>query len=65
MQSNKSEKTQKNIRELQKIRKNIRIKIRTTTDACEKRIFKDRTTRFKYQGIQFLGMMAQTTAEIF
>ena len=32
----------KDIRELQKIRKNLRIKIRNTADACEKRILKDR-----------------------
>ena len=32
----------KDIRELQKIRKNSRIKIRNTADACEKRILKDR-----------------------
>ena len=32
----------KDIRELQKIRKNLRIKIRNKTDACEKRILKDR-----------------------
>ena len=34
--------TRKDIRELQKIRKNLRIKIRNKTDACEKRILKDR-----------------------
>ena len=32
----------KDIRELQKIRKNLRITIRNLTDACEKRILKDR-----------------------
>ena len=35
------------IRELQKIRKNLRIKIRNTTDACEKRILKDRLKLLK------------------
>ena len=34
--------TRKDIRELQKIRKNLRIKIRNKTGACEKRILKDR-----------------------
>ena len=37
----------KDIRELQKIRKNLRIKIRNTTDACEKRILKDRLKLLK------------------
>ena len=37
----------KDVRELQKIRKNLRIKIRNTTDACEKRILKDRLKLLK------------------
>ena len=37
----------KDIRELQKIRKNLRIKIRNTTDTCEKRILKDRLKLLK------------------
>ena len=51
MQSSKyrklRKKTRKDIRELQKIRKNFRIKIRNTTDACEKRILKDRVKLLK------------------
>ena len=37
----------KDIRELQKIRKNLRIKIRNKTDACEKRILKGRLKLLK------------------
>ena len=37
----------KDIRELQKIRKNLKIKIRNTTDACEKRIHKDKLKLLK------------------
>ena len=37
----------KDVRELQKIRKNLRIKIRNTTDTCEKRILKDRLKLLK------------------
>ena len=37
----------KDIRELQKIRKNLRIKIRNTADACEKIILKDRLKLLK------------------
>ena len=37
----------KDIRELQKLRKNLRIMIRNTTDAREKRILKDRLKLLK------------------
>ena len=37
----------KDIRKLQKTRKNLRITIRNTTDACDKRILKDRLKLYK------------------
>ena len=37
----------KDIRELQNIKKNLRIKLRDTTDACEKRILNDRVKLLK------------------
>ena len=40
-------KPRKDIRELQKIRENLKIKIRNKTDACEKRIHKDKLKLLK------------------
>ena len=44
---NKKKKTRKDLRELQKIRKNFRIKIQNTTVAFKKRILKDRLKLLK------------------
>ena len=47
MQRTARKNPREDIRELQKIRKNLRIKIRNTTDACEKIILKARLKLLK------------------